>query len=241
MKRVFGFLFLVILAAIPVLGWIGDPAPGNVFQYETVAGWRLYVAPDWSVADPFPPSGFTHMDLLLSTAPMGFHEPYAFVAQLVTREPERDLDLMLLSKLETGVQYYGRIRVWVGEMIWDQTSEFTFVLENDAPPKVYRAVVPLVSQNFGWETALQFTNAGDESAQVKLTFWCEPFIGGRTYEFKVYARNFKAFWVGYFIGQDVGYHGYATVESSVPIDWTALVFDTTTTPRTVLPFGGKVE
>lgn len=117
----------------------------------------------------------------MSTATMGYHEPYSFVAQLVTREPQRDPDLMLLSKLDTGVTYFGRIRVWCGSTVWDQTSEFTFTLEPDEPEPTIGHFANLDwiadDENTGWSTFFIITNTGLTTAQVDVFFYY-AFTGG---------------------------------------------------------------
>lgn len=232
MKKLLLIVIAVLLAAGFACGWIGNPT--TVRQYETVSGWRLYIAPDWSASGPFPPSGFTHVDLLLSTATMGYHEPYSFVAQLVTREPQRDLDLMLLSKLDTGVTYFGRIRVWCGSTVWDQTSEFEWVFAEDAPvvPTEWVASVPWAVCNDLWQTSIALHNPTDQPVTATLAFYSATgqavAPGGLLFiERYIPPYGISAFYIDDFFPPGAVFAGSILMSADAPLDYLYLTTDGT--------------
>ena len=139
-------------------------------QFQTVAGWRLQVTPDWS-GIWFPPSDYEGAKLLLSTLPMGHYPPYDAIAILQTNgeNRERDPEFKLLGKMETNRLWYGRLFFYYGGgQIYAQTPEFTFTLTDQV---LYKGHSIWATSDFGWTSSFVFLNPGTQVAHLSLAYY----------------------------------------------------------------------
>ena len=142
-------------------------------QYETVSGWRLHVILDLGTM-LCPPSDYEKTELLLSSMTLGVYEPYDAIATLERKIPERDPEFTLLSKMDTGKRWYGRVRIWASGAVVAKTAEFSFVLMGDEPDKFFHGDIPWATVDDSWQTSFAFHNPSDEYVDVTWRTWTGP-------------------------------------------------------------------
>lgn len=142
-------------------------------QYQTISGWRLHVVLDMGPM-PWPPSNYDRTELLLSTMPMGVHEPYNPIATLERKIAERDPEFLLLGEMMTDVTWYGRIMVYANGSLTAYTDEFTFVLPGDAVDKFHTGSIPWVSVDDAWQTSVAIHNPSENHITVTYMTWTGP-------------------------------------------------------------------
>lgn len=214
MTRLYCVALVLLALALPVLAIVEPPTA--VTQYQTAAGWRLYMP--FHTPHFWPLSDFKYWEIIISRHRVGIHPPYIGCYAFLSEQNYTDPEIELLAPLEAGETFYCMARLWTTGGLFDTSQEFTFSV-GELPTPVYSDLIPWIATDYGWESSIVIANASADPITVWVTYRYQT---GAPVDLPVPRIIAPYGTVAFYV--EPAFVGSATIEATGPAKWQTMTY-----------------